>query len=420
MTRTDKIKQFFEQLPEKPTAQYLKETVAKTGNITDIADVVLGYAQAHVIDTSELKELAKARDNAGQNEAAAVIKSFADIKPERITWLWKNHIAIGKLTIFAGDPGLGKSQGTLDIAARLSRGDAFPDGSQGMRGDTIILSSEDDPGDTIRPRLDALDADVSRVHILQGHKAPDGGIKPMTLLNVSMFLNAINQVRQQGREVKLLVIDPLNGFMNGRDGNSNEEVREALDGICSLAEREGFAIMGIMHLNKGTAVAAAYRVTGSIAWTAKARSVWIFTKDNNTDRLLFLPQKNNLAPPGGGFQYSIQVKDTGGITAPFISWEGVAKDDIKEILSNRSGDKVSPEQDDILELLRSKASPVPLADVAKETGKSKSSVSNALRKLKEKGKVISHEYGLWTVPVEGKKEAAPTGPEKLAAMENES
>ena len=293
MTRTDKIKQFFEQLPEKPTAKDLKETVAKTGNITDIADVVLGYAQARNIDTSKLKELAKAKDKAGQNEAAAVIKSFADIKPERVTWLWKNHIAIGKLTIFAGDPGLGKSQGTLDMSARLSRGDSFPDGSPGMNGDTIILSGEDDPEDTIRPRLDALGADVSKVHILQGHKTPDGDIKPMTLLNVSMFLNAINQVRQQGREVKLLIIDPLNGFMDGRDGNSNEEVREALDGISSLAEREGFAILGIMHLNKGAATAAAYRVTGSIAWTAKARSVWIFTKDNNTDRLLFLPQKNN-------------------------------------------------------------------------------------------------------------------------------
>jgi len=179
-------------------------------------------------------------------------------------------------------------------------------------------------------------------------------------------------------------------------GEKDERSGDAPDGICSLAEREGFAILGIMHLNKGAATAAAYRVTGSIAWTAKARSVWIFTKDNNTDRLLFLPQKNNLAPPGGGFQYSIQVKDTGGITAPFISWEGGAKDDIKEILSNQIN-KTSPEQNEIMELLQSKADPVPLADIAREIGKSKQSISNALKKLREKGKVTQCEYGQWTV-----------------------
>jgi hypothetical protein len=46
-----------------------------------------------------------------RKEPTAIIKPFSEIKPEPITWLWKNRIAIGKLTIYAGDPGLGKSQG---------------------------------------------------------------------------------------------------------------------------------------------------------------------------------------------------------------------------------------------------------------------------------------------------------------------
>jgi len=55
---------------------------------------------------------------------------------------------------------------------------------------------------------------------------------------------------------------------------------------------------------------------------------------------------------------------------------------------------------------------IPLADIAREIGKSKPPVSNALKKLKEKGKVISYEYGLWTVP----REAAAPEVERFQAI----
>jgi biotin operon repressor len=403
MTRNDKLKQFFELLPAKLTSHGLKELVAKIGDITDIADVVLECANAKKLDTSELQELSKAKQRADQNESAAVVKTFSDIKPEKISWLWKNHIAIGKLTIFAGDPGLGKSQGTLDIASRLSRGDGFPDGSSGIQGDTILLTSEDDPGDTIRPRLDALNADVSRIHLLQGERTKEGHITGMTLEKITTFLSAINQIREQGQEVKLLIIDPLNGFMGDGDSNKNEDTRKAADAICSLAEREGFAVVGIMHLNKGKGPPMT-RVLGSMAWVAKARAAYFFTKDKETDRRLFLPLKNNLGPDVGGMQYSIQVRSlyNGGIEAPYIVWEGTATDDLSDILcsENRQGrERPTPEQDEIVKLLQ-EAAPrvVPNKEIAEKMGKSPQSISNALGKLKAKGKVIYAQYGQWTVP----------------------
>ncbi|GHV64185.1 hypothetical protein AGMMS49587_16050 [Spirochaetia bacterium] len=355
-------------------------------------------------------EAAKAKRAAAieRKEPTALIKSFSDIKAEPINWLWKNRIAIGKLTIYAGDPGLGKSQGTLDLAARVSLGKAFPDDSPCMIGDTIILSSEDDPGDTIRPRLDALGADVSRIVIIKGERAPDGKITPMSLLKVSTFMDAINQIREKGHDFHLLIIDPLDGFLAGGDSNRNEEVRAVLDGICSLAEKERFSIVGIKHLNKSQGNAT-YRVGGSIAFTAKARSVWIFAKDNTTDRCLFLPQKNNLGPGGGGFQYSIQTKDIGGIIAPYISWEDPTDDDIQDIL-NQSGpgrERMAPEQEKILEVLQETAPRYMFTgDIAKALDKSKPSVSRALGKLLKQGKVQNPEYGQWTISetnkVEGK------------------
>jgi hypothetical protein len=230
----------------------------------------------------------------------------------------------------------------------------------------------------------------------------------MTLLKVSIFMDAVNQIREKGHDFHLLIIDPLDGFLAGADSISNEEVRAALDGLCSLAEKERFSIVGIKHLNKSRGDAA-YRVGGSIAFSAKARSVWIFAKDDKTGRLLFLPQKNNLGPGGGGFQYSIQAKDTGGIIAPFISWEGPADDDIQDVLSQPlpTREREAPEQEKILEVLK-EAYPQHMStgDIAAILEKSRQTISNALGKLKEKGKVLYPGFGRWTIPKDVTPESA--------------
>ena len=50
----------------------------------------------------------------------------SDIDPQPIRWLWPQRFALGKLNLVAGDPGLGKSQFTLDMAARVTRGATWP------------------------------------------------------------------------------------------------------------------------------------------------------------------------------------------------------------------------------------------------------------------------------------------------------
>ena len=44
---------------------------------------------------------------------------MSEFQYEPIEWLWKDRLALGKLTTFDGDPGLGKSIIALDIAARV-------------------------------------------------------------------------------------------------------------------------------------------------------------------------------------------------------------------------------------------------------------------------------------------------------------
>src|SRR3989344_9166229 len=110
-----------------------------------------------------------------KKNARAVLESFANIEPEPITWLWHGRIALGKLTLIAGDPGLGKSLLTTTLAACVSRGYPWPvDGTDAPLGNVILLSAEDDAADTIRPRLDAAEADVTRVQILKAVYDEDG------------------------------------------------------------------------------------------------------------------------------------------------------------------------------------------------------------------------------------------------------
>ena len=98
-------------------------------------------------------------------ECKLVVRCMADVEPEKIEWLWPGRIAIGKQTLIGGEPGLGKSQITTALAATVTNGGAWPcDEGKAPLGSVIILSAEDDAGDTIRPRLDAAGADVTRVH----------------------------------------------------------------------------------------------------------------------------------------------------------------------------------------------------------------------------------------------------------------
>jgi hypothetical protein len=94
--------------------------------------------------------------------------NLSDITPEKIDWLWPGRLAIGKLTILAGEPGLGKSQVAIYIASTVTRGsnwigtDVRP-----RRARVLMLSAEDGLADTVRPRFDAAGGDPSMVSVIR-------------------------------------------------------------------------------------------------------------------------------------------------------------------------------------------------------------------------------------------------------------
>jgi putative DNA primase/helicase len=262
----------------------------------------------------------------------AVLRCFTDIAPIPLRWLWVGRIPLGKLTLLIGDPGLGKSLLTADIASRMSRGTSFPDGAGCEVGSVIFLSAEDDAADTIRPRLDAAGADVSRAHILEAvHVQLTDGSLTEKPFNLETDIAVLEGALHEHPDVRLIVIDPISAYLGGVDSHSNAEVRGILAPLAALAARFGVAVLCVTHLRK-SAGAAIYRAISSIAFTAAARAVWAVGSDpEDGDRRLLLTVKQNLSASADGLAFRIETQNN----VPRLAWEpGAVTLDANEVLGN--------------------------------------------------------------------------------------
>lgn len=262
----------------------------------------------------------------------AVLRCFADIAPEPLRWLWPGRIPLGKLTLLIGDPGLGKSLITVDIAARLSRALAFADGAECQPGGTIFLSAEDDAADTIRPRLDAAGTDVSRVHVLDAVRvALTDGSTTEKAFSLESDIAHLESALLQFPDVRQVVIDPLSAYLGGTDSHSNAEIRGLLSPLGAMASRHGVAILAVTHLRKTPGIAV-HRSIGSIAFAAAARAVWAVAPDpEDADRRLLLAVKQNLSASTGGLAFRIATQNS----VPRLAWElGTVALAANEVLGN--------------------------------------------------------------------------------------
>jgi len=261
------------------------------------------------IDEEEDSESEKSEERV-KRRANAIVR-MSDVEPEAVHWIWYPYIPRGKLTLVEGDPSLGKSWITFAIASHISRRKRLPNmAGKPPGGRVLLMSAEDGLGDTIRPRLNSLDADVKKV-FAYAH--------PITLDE-----DGVETLENQIAELRPLAvfIDPLVAYMGGAiDLHKANQTREFTARLGELAERYGIAIIGVRHLTKGARDKAMYRGIGSIDLTAAARSVLHVGQDpEDEESRVIVHIKSNLAPLGPSIRYTLKR----GTTRPF-KWMGTTR-----------------------------------------------------------------------------------------------
>ena len=221
---------------------------------------------------------------------------MSSVPTDEVRWLWYPYIPLGKLTIVQGDPGEGKTTLVLALIASLTRGEALPECAEAASPMTVIYqTAEDGLADTIKPRLEAMGADCSRVFVI------DESRKELSMLDERLE----KAICETG--ARLVVLDPVQAYLGSDvDMHRANEIRPIMKRVASLAEQNGCAVILIGHMNKAQGLKASYRGLGSIDFRAAARSVLLVgrMKDDPSVRVM-AQDKNSLAPEGRSMSFSL-------------------------------------------------------------------------------------------------------------------
>lgn len=264
----------------------------------------------------ELLELAAAAPVEGQADKPRPLAiCLGDVEPEEVSWLWEPYLPLGKLTLLEGDPGVGKTWAALQIAANVTKGDPFPEPSNGIPdadkrqepAHVIYMSAEDGLGDTLRPRLDKVGADPNKVIALAGKVCVDPATGEEQREGVTLEDIPILEETLKTYKPRLLIVDPLQAYLGAKtDMHRANEVRPILSNLATIAEEHKVAVLLIRHLAKGQTNRAMYRGLGSIDFTAAARSVLLVGQDpENPEKRALIQIKSSLAPMGAALGFEI-------------------------------------------------------------------------------------------------------------------
>jgi putative DNA primase/helicase len=327
------------QTPGNPGVTHARAAAAAVGGVVLVPRFRRpGPGDTDFNDLARREGLAAVRSQLEQaNRAAAVRLGLSVIcaerlPPEPIAWLWEGWLARGKVHLLAGAPGTGKTSVALALAAILSTAGRWPDGSAAPAGPVLIWSGEDDPRDTLVPRLLACGADLARIHFVGSVTAEDG-IRAFDPARDADLLR--EEAAAMDPPPALLIVDPIVSAVTG-DSHKNAEVRRGLQPLVDLAAVVRCVVLGVSHFTKGTVGRdPVERVTGSLAFAALARVVLATARlpAEEGGRRVLARAKNNLGLDTGGFAYDLEplgLVAHPGIHTTRVCWgaalEGSARD----------------------------------------------------------------------------------------------
>lgn len=398
----------------------------RASNLTDFNDLalLLGYEAVKACigrATSNLNAASEEDPLASANKPRVGVQMIqaSTVKMESVTWLWDGYLAMGKFHLLGGAPATGKTTISMSLAATVSNGGKWADGSRCEQGNVVIWSSEDSPEDTLVPRLALCGADLSKIYFV-GDVVDGKGERPFD--PATDFAPLAARLIDIGN-VRLLIIDPIVSAIQG-DSHKNAEVRRGLQPLVDLAMDLKCALLGITHFSKGTGGREpTERITGSLAFGALARIVLVTAKHQSSDtdekpKRIFTRAKSNISPDGGGFEYDIEngeVQSQPGVFSSKISWgvslEGSARDLLAEADEIDTADSgACAEAIDFLSDVLAQGS-VPskvIKDQAKAEGISKRTLERASKKLGVKSERSNFGGGtVWYLPNPENQSVAP-------------
>lgn len=193
-------------------------------------------------------------------KALPEIVPFSEIPEEELNFLWYPYVCLGTLGLLDGDPGDGKSQFTIWLCSRISRGQKLPNGGEIKPTNCFLFNFEDLKGAVIKKRLEANGADLSRVFIQS---------RPFQLsLEMAEWLDG--EIAE--KKPSLVILDPIQAVMSGVDGNSNIDVREFMSRLSEIADKRRCAIICVRHFGKGAQDKAMKKGLGSTDFVGISRN----------------------------------------------------------------------------------------------------------------------------------------------------
>jgi 5S rRNA maturation endonuclease (ribonuclease M5) len=277
----------------------------------------------------------------------------SDVERREVRWLWPGRLALGEMTILDGDPGLGKSTILCDVAARLTRGRAFPgeesafDAEEGGGGGVVFVTTEDSVAHTIRPRLEAAGACLKRCKVVATVPTAGGSERvPVLPDDLDLLGFAVGDV-----EARLLVIDPLMAHLGNTNAHKDQDVRSALAPLSTFAEEQGLAVVVVRHLNKMSGGSPLYRGGGSIGIIGAVRiGLLVGRAPQDESEIIIASTKNNLAPMPESL--TLQLEESEAIPGiARVVWNGASTLRASDLLGSMAS-RSSPALDEAKGFLR--------------------------------------------------------------------
>jgi putative DNA primase/helicase len=258
-------------------------------------------------------------------EVSLVLGNMEDVIAEKTEWLWEQKLPLNVLIGYWGNPGCGKTTHGIFVIACVSTGRNWPDGTPNPLppSHVLLMAAEDDYASTIKPRLIAAEADMSKVRYLKNVEIKQGARKADRHFALDTDISALRAALIAHPEIKLVVIDPVTRYLGSKSMNKEQEVSAVLTPLRDLCLELKITILVLGHFNKRGDVDAMQRVAGAMAWIGLPRASWGFGQDPDVpSEYLMTMLKVNSARDKSGMRYAIAEKSTPVGGQPVIEWKG--------------------------------------------------------------------------------------------------